>query len=92
MLIERFDSKRFKVYKMSTSVVAYVLVVTEVGKEHEVVKELLNINGVTIAQTVYGEFDVVSKIECNTLQSLDESITKIRKIQSIIRTMTLISG
>ena len=77
---------------MSTSVMAYVLVVTEVGKEHEVVKELLNINGVTIAQTVYGEFDVVSKIECNTLQSLDESITKIRKIQSIIRTMTLISG
>lgn len=77
---------------MSSQVVAYVLVVTEVGKEHEVVKELLKINGVTIAQTVYGEFDVICKIECDNLKSLDESITKIRKIQSIIRTMTLISG
>ena len=92
MLKDRFNSKKFKVCKMSTQVMAYVLVVTEVGKEHEVVKELLNINGVTIAQTVYGEFDVVCKIECGNLKSLDESITKIRKIQSIIRTMTLISG
>ena len=77
---------------MSSQVVAYVLVVTEVGKEHEVVRELLKINGVTIAQTVYGEFDVICKVECSNLKSLDESITKIRKIQSIIRTMTLISG
>ncbi len=77
---------------MSQKVVAYVLIVTEVGKEHEIIEELLKINGVTVAQTVYGEFDVVCKVEANTLKTLDESITKIRKIQSIIRTMTLISG
>ena len=77
---------------MSQKVVAYVLIVTEVGKEHEIIEELLKINGVTVAQTVYGEFDVVSKVESGNLKTLDESITKIRKIQSIIRTMTLISG
>lgn len=77
---------------MAENVVAYVLVVTDVGKEHEVVQRLLAINGVTIAQTVYGEFDVITKVECSDLKTLDSSITKIRKIDSIIRTMTLISG
>jgi DNA-binding Lrp family transcriptional regulator len=77
---------------MSITVIAYVLVVTEVGTEHQVVEELESINGVTFAQTVYGEFDVICKVESNNLKNLDESITKIRKIKSIIRTMTLISG
>jgi len=77
---------------MASQVDAYVLIVTEVGKEHEIIQELNKIHGVTIAQTVYGEFDVICKVECDNLKSLDESITKIRKIQSIIRTMTLISG
>ena len=80
------------VSKMAGKVEAYVLVVTDVGKEHEVVENLLSINGVTIAQTVYGEFDLITKVECDDLKSLDASITKIRKINSVIRTMTLISG
>ena len=73
-------------------VIGYVLVVTEVGMEHEVVQELLKINGVAEAQTVYGEFDILCKIDCENLRSLDTAITKVRKIPSVIRTMTLISG
>ena len=85
-------SHLLEVRYMTGTVVAYVIVVTVVGKEHEVVEKLLAINGVTVAQTVYGEFDVITKVECNNLKSLDSSITKIRKIEIIIRTMTLISG
>jgi len=77
---------------MCAKVTSYVLVVTEVGKEHEVVQELLKIEGVTVAQTVYGEFDVITKVESDNLKDLDAAITKIRKIGGIIRTMTLISG
>lgn len=77
---------------MCAKVTSYVLVVTDVGKEHEVAKELLNIEGVTVAQTVYGEFDVLTKVDCENLKDLDAAITKIRKIHDIIRTMTLISG
>jgi hypothetical protein len=73
-------------------VVAYVLVVTNVGTEHEVVEEIKKISGVTLAQTVYGEFDVISRVECETLKILDASISTIRKIHNILRTMTLISG
>ena len=73
-------------------VTSYVLVVTDVGKEHEVVDELHTIEGVTLAQTVYGEFDVITKVDCENLKDPDAAITKIRKINGIIRTMTLISG
>ena len=78
--------------KMCAKVSSYVLVVTEVGKEHEIVQELLAIEGVNVAQTVYGEFDVMTKVDCDNLKDLDAAITKIRKINGIIRTMTLISG
>jgi len=77
---------------MAKSVIGYVLVVTDVGKEHEVVDELMKIEGVAEAQTVYGEFDILCKVECNDLKSLDSAITKVRKIRNVIRTMTLISG
>ena len=78
--------------KMCAKVSSYVLVVTEVGKEHEIVQDLLAIEGVNVAQTVYGEFDVMTKVDCDNLKDLDAAITKIRKIDGIIRTMTLISG
>ena len=77
---------------MPKNVVGYVLVVTEVGKEHEVVKDILKIDGLVEAQTVYGEFDILCRAECEDLKSLDTAITKVRKIQSVIRTMTLIAG
>jgi DNA-binding Lrp family transcriptional regulator len=73
-------------------VVIYVLVVTEVGKENEVAGELGKIKGVTEAKTVYGEFDVVARIEAQNLKEVDEIITSLRKIPGIIRTVTLISA
>ncbi len=73
-------------------VVIYVLVVTEVGRESEVTRELSKIKGVTEAKTVYGEFDVVARIEAENLKEVDEIITSIRKISGIIRTVTLISA
>ena len=73
-------------------VVIYVLVVTEVGKENEVSQELGKMKGVTEARTVYGEFDVVARVEVENLKEVDETITAIRKVPGIIRTVTLISA
>jgi len=77
---------------MSSQVIAYVLLVTEVGKEYEIVQELKKIKGVTEAKAVYGEFDIITRIEGTDLKSLDESVTKLRRISSVIRTVTLISS
>jgi DNA-binding Lrp family transcriptional regulator len=73
-------------------VVAYILMVTDIGKEYDVVKEILKIKGLTEARSVYGEFDVIARIEAEDLKTLDDAVTKIRKITSIIRTVTLISA
>ncbi len=77
---------------LSAQVISYVLLVTEVGKEYEVVQELKRIKGVKEVKVVYGEFDVVSIIEGADLKALDEAVTKLRKIPSVIRTVTLISS
>jgi len=76
----------------SRSVVVYVLIVVEIGKEHSVAKEIQKLSGVTETLVVYGEFDVVCRIEIKDLSVLDETVTRIRRIPGIIRTATLISS
>jgi len=77
---------------MSSQLVVYVLLVTEVGKEHEILDTLKELEDVSEARVVYGEFDVVCKMTPKNLRRLDEIVTKIRKTSSIIRTVTLISS
>ena len=73
-------------------VVIYVLVVTEVGRENEIAQQLSQLKGVTEAKTVYGEYDIVVRMETQNLKEVDEVITSMRKIPGIIRTVTLISA
>ena len=77
---------------MASQLVVYVLLVTEVGKEHEILDSLKEMEDVSEARVVYGEFDVVCKMMPKNLRRLDEIVTKIRKTSSIIRTVTLISS
>ena len=74
------------------TVVIYVLIVSEIGKELTVKSALDEIKGVTEVRTVYGEYDVVARVETPTLKELDEIVTLLRKITGIIRTVTLISA
>jgi len=76
----------------SKSAVVYVLIVVEVGKEHSVAKEIQKLSGVTETLVVYGEFDVVCRIEMKDMRVLDDTVTRIRRISGIIRTATLISS
>lgn len=77
---------------MSSQLVVYVLLVTEVGKEHEILDSLKQFENVSEVRVVYGEFDVVCKMTPKSFRQLDEIVTKIRKTSSIIRTVTLISS
>ena len=72
--------------------VAYILMVTDIGKEHDILNQLLKIKGVTEARTVYGEFDLIARVESGDMRTLDGAVTQIRKIGSVIRTVTLISS
>jgi DNA-binding Lrp family transcriptional regulator len=74
------------------SLVSYLLLLVEVGKEHGVAKELRKLPGVTEAQVVYGEFDIVARIELEDVTLMDETITMARKLPGVTRTSTLISS
>jgi len=69
---------------------AYMLMVVAVGKEHEVIQKVKQIPGVIEADVVYGEFDVVTKIE-GTLRQLDNANLKVRRLPDVLRTVTLVA-
>ena len=72
--------------------VSYLLLLVDVGREHSVAKELRRLPGVTEAQVVYGEYDVVARVELGDVTLMDETITMARKLPGVTRTSTLISS
>ena len=70
---------------------SYLLLLVDVGKEHSVAKELRKLPGITEAQVVYGEYDVVARIELGDVTLMDETVTMARKLPGVARTSTLIS-
>ncbi|MEM2227006.1 MAG: Lrp/AsnC ligand binding domain-containing protein [Candidatus Bathyarchaeia archaeon] len=71
---------------------AYLLIVAEVGKEYDIANRIRGMEGVTEARIVYGEFDIVARLEVPDLSVLDGIVTKMRGIPGIIKTSTLIAS
>jgi len=71
-------------------VVAYLLALVETGKEHKAAEEISKVQGVKEVVITYGTWDLVTKISTDTLNELDMVITKIREIQMVQQTETLI--
>ena len=73
-------------------VTAYVFITTKVGKEGDVLGNLLNKNVVREASAVYGDFDIVAKLETEDLDKLNEFIIKnVREVEGVSTTNTLIT-
>jgi len=76
---------------MSYLTIAYVLLNVEIGAEKEVLKELESISEVTESNTVYGVYDIITKIEASTLEELKDIIShEIRRINRVRSTLTMI--
>lgn len=72
--------------------VAYILCVTDVGKEKDVQEKLRKFEEVKEVYVVYGEYDLVVKLELEDLKRLDTFITdQIREIDDIEMTSTMIA-
>ena len=71
----------------------YVLITTEYGSEKEVAEELMQYPEVQDVHILYGQFDLILKIEAKTLKEVEEFIfDKIRSNKSIESTETLIAA
>ena len=71
-------------------VVAYVLLVTEVGRKHEVADQIKKMPGVAEIAITYGSYDLVFNVACETMADLDKVVTQSRKIPGVDKTSTLI--
>ena len=69
---------------------AFVLIVCEVGTTDEVVKKLQTINEINEATSVWGSYDIVTKITAPTTEALRDTIRqKIRTTDNVRTTVSL---
>jgi DNA-binding Lrp family transcriptional regulator len=70
---------------------AFVLINADLGAEEELVKEIKGTENVKEVYIVYGVYDIVAKIEADTMEKVKETITwKIRRLEKVRSTLTMI--
>lgn len=71
---------------------AYVLINCALGKEEELLVALRGITSVKEAHGTFGAYDIIAEVSSESAEKLREDITwKIRKLQSIRATLTLMA-
>ncbi len=75
-------------FKMPT---AFVLINTEIGSEADVLKDLKKVEGVAEAFAVYGVYDIIARVQAETMDKLKEIVTwRIRRLDKVRSTLTMI--
>jgi len=70
---------------------AFVFMNIDAGAEDQVLKQLRGIQNVKEAQAVYGVYDIVARIEAETMEKLKETVTwKVRRLEKVRSTLTTI--
>jgi len=70
---------------------AIVLINSEAGRESELLEKLKKIRSVKEAYIVYGVYDIVAKVESESLDELRDVISRrIRRLEGVRSTITLI--
>ena len=71
---------------------AYVLLNTDLGAETEVMKDMKMIVEIKEAHMVYGVYDIIARIEAETMEALKNIISwKVRRINRVRSTLTMIT-
>jgi len=70
---------------------AFVFMNIDAGGEEDVLKALRSIENVKEAHLVYGVYDLVARIEAETMDKLKEIVTwKVRRLDKVRSTLTTI--
>ena len=70
--------------------VGFILISTAPAKEHEVYNELLKVKEVVELHPLFGEYDLIAKIEAEDFNQLGQVVVdKVRSIPGVIDTKTL---
>ena len=70
-------------------VTAYILIQTEVGKAVRVAEEIVQIEGVQLAEDVTGPYDVIVHAEAGNIDELGKLVVaRVQAVDGITRTLT----
>ncbi|MEM1574597.1 MAG: Lrp/AsnC ligand binding domain-containing protein [Nitrososphaerota archaeon] len=71
--------------------IAFVLINTEIGAEEEVLAELKKVSEVKEAYMVYGVYDIIARIQAESMEKLKEIVSwKIRRLDKVRSTLTML--
>ena len=74
---------------MTSSVHAYILIQTEVGKAAAVAARISELPGVTSAEDVTGPYDVIARAEAASVDELGKLVVAtVQGVEGITRTLT----
>ena len=69
---------------------AFVLISTELGAETDVMKGIKKIDEVKEAHMVYGVYDIIARVEADSMEDLKDIISRnVRRISKIRSTLTM---
>lgn len=71
-------------------VLAYILITIRSGAEKEVLEKLKEVAEIRDANLVYGEYDLIAKVELNEISQLSDFVIEKIRVLPIERTTTLI--
>ena len=70
---------------------AFVLINADLGAEEDLLKKLREIPNVREVYVVYGVYDIVARVEADTMEKVKETITwHIRRLDKVRSTLTMI--
>jgi len=69
---------------------AYILLTSVIGSEDDILEALKDIPEVKETFKVYGVYDIILKIEVDTLDKIKETISKIRTMEEVRSTISMI--
>jgi DNA-binding Lrp family transcriptional regulator len=72
-------------------ITAYVMIIAKAGMEKSVVETLADLEAVKEVDVVYGDYDIIARLELDEVAELSDFImTNIRPVEGVQRTSTLI--
>lgn len=69
---------------------AFVFVNCRIGSAKVVLDEIKRIPEVTEANALSGTYDIISKVEANTIEEVKRAIMKVRRIEGVSSSLTLL--
>lgn len=71
---------------------AYVFIVSEIGKEKDLIGKLRKFSDIKEIRIVYGDYDIVLEVTSDNFKKLNRLIMSIRQLPEVLRTVTLVSA